>query len=136
MTRRTSLPLLPLLLAVAAASTGCSAGTTTQTNIVDMEGQGAAAATGKYNSTGPWDLKLTYDCTRQLGEKVPGATSGVSLTVYNADDQSEAFEHPESQWKGTRGNQVLHFKRSGPYSVAVDSKCDWHLVVVGTDPNS
>ena len=123
---------VPALLAAVLALTGCSGSVASQTDLVEVEGGAGVSGSGTFHATGSWDLKLTYDCAHQLAEKVPGATSGVHLTVYNADDQSEAFEHPEAQWKGAAGSQVLHFKRSGPYSVSVDSKCDWHLVVVDT----
>jgi hypothetical protein len=134
MTRRTLQTLL--LLATTAALAGCNSGVATQTDLVDTESGAGVAGSGTFKATGSWDLKLSYDCTRQLAEKVPGAASGIQLTVYNGDDQSEAFEHPESHWKGAHGNQVLHFKRSGPYSVAVDSKCDWRLVVIDTSGKS
>jgi hypothetical protein len=125
-----------LLVAAAAALAGCNSGVATQTDLVDVESGGGVIGTGKFDATGTWDLKVAYDCTHQLSEHVPGATNGVSLTVYNADDQSEAFEHPESQWKGSQGTQLLHFKRPGPYSVAVDSTCDWHLVIIDTSGTS
>lgn len=133
MTRRwlRALPILAVLFVA-----GCTTGTATTTNLVDVQGADGVAGTGKFDTLGAWDLKLTYDCSRQLDEKVPGASTGVSLTVYNADDQSEAFEHPESQWKGAEGTQRLHFTRPGPYSVAVDSKCDWHVTVVDSGGNS
>jgi hypothetical protein len=134
MTRRMVQPLL--LLASALALAGCNTGVATHTDLVDVESGAGVAGSGTFKAPGTWDLKLSYDCTRQLAENVPGAAAGIGLTVYNADDQSEAFEHPQSQWKATHGNQLLHFKRSGPYSVAVDSKCDWHLVVVDTSANS
>ena len=133
--KRRMLPPL-LLLASVLALAGCNSGVATQTDLVDVESGAGVAGSGMFKAAGTWDLKLSYDCTRQLSENVPGANAGVSLTVYNGDDQSEAFEHPESQWKSPKGNQVLHFKRSGPYSVAVDSKCDWHLVVVDTSGNT
>jgi hypothetical protein len=125
-----------LLLAATWALTACNGGVTTQTDLLTLESGAGVSGTGKFHVTGSWDIKLTYDCSRQLAEKVSGAADGVSLTVYNADDQSEAFEHPESQWKGARGSQVLHFKRIGPYSVTVDSKCDWRLAVVDNGANS
>ncbi len=134
--RRRRLAALLLLLLLTGALSGCNGGVAAKTDIVDVESGAGVAGSGKFDATGPWDLTLSYDCSRQLAEKVPGAANGVTLTVYNADDQSEAFEHPESVWKDARGNRALHFQRPGPYWIAVDSRCDWHLLVAGSGDNS
>jgi hypothetical protein len=78
---------------------------------------------------GAWDLRYQWDCTRAREEGVPDA-SGFDVTIFNADDDTTAFEHPQASRSGGNGTGVLHYRRSGIYYLDVQTQCDWSVAVV------
>jgi hypothetical protein len=71
----------------------------------------------------------SWDCSRQASERVSGVDR-FDMIVYNSDDMSTAFEHPEVHRTGRKGGATLHFTTPGEYNAAVDTVCDWHLQAV------
>jgi hypothetical protein len=120
---------LALLLAAAWALSAC--GPTQQINFVDMDSGQNRSTSAPFNPTGTWDMTYSWDCKRQHSEGIKDLDR-LSLTVYNSDDDSTAFETPEVSVKGSSGKSTVHYKRSGWYYITIDSPCDWRLQAVDT----
>lgn len=94
--------------------------------VVSSSGNGNTA---RFAPVGAWDLSYSWDCAKAISEGIPGV-QGIDAVIYNSDDQSTAFEHPEVTGKAVRGKGVLHYKRGGDYFVGLQTRCDWTIDVV------
>lgn len=89
----------------------------------------ANSDTARFAPPGAWDLAYSWDCAHADSEGLPGI-QGIDAVIYNSDDQSTAFEHPEVINKAPRGKGVLHYQRGGDYYVHLETRCDWTIDVV------
>jgi hypothetical protein len=130
------------LLFVCVAGLACNTQLLTQTNVLDEDSSLSGSTTGfttaSFSVASTWDLTYTYDCRRQLTEKLVGA-NGFEVIVYNADDRipntdlsSGNSEHPDTVVVGKKGSSTIHFKRGGTFYLKVASLCDWRVSVVDT----
>lgn len=120
-----------LVAFVLAAWCVTACGTQQEIRYVDMDSASHRGGSGNFNPLGSWDMKYTWNCARQHSENLRDLDR-LDLTVYNADDDSTAFEHPEVHVTGAKGGATLHYQRSGWYYITIDSPCDWKLLVVDT----
>jgi hypothetical protein len=109
----------------------CACGAQQQIRYVDMDSASHRTGTGNFHPVGSWDMKYSWDCARQHSENLKDLDR-LNLTVYNADDDSTAFEHPELHVTGTKGGATLHYQRAGWYYATIESPCDWKLQVIDT----
>ena len=129
------------LAAVAVAAvllSGCSLKFASQSEILvtdSTQSAGTPNSTGNFTTTGSWDLKINWDCSKQRSEGLAGA-NGFAMTVYNADDTSTDSEHPHLQVQGNKGGRDLRFKRAGTFYVGVETSCDWNLKVFSASGTS
>ena len=130
MTRRLLTTAAAVLMAFAVG--GCNAQLLTQSNILDLDSNQMVDPTGNFTLAGSWELKFNYDCSKQHSEGMAGLDR-VDLIVYNSDDNSTNFEHPEVHLTGRKQNEVLKFKRGGTFHVYIDTQCDWRLSVIDTN---
>ena len=85
--------------------------------------------TGRFQPAGAWTLEYSWNCKREQSEGISGA-QGLSVAVYNSDDDSLAAEHPQLSSGRSVGNGVLHFMRSGDYYISMQTQCDWNVSIV------
>ena len=107
----------------------CNGNLLATSQILDVDSTQGIDPTGNFAVNGAWELKYSWDCARQASEQVADINR-FGLIVYNSDDDSTDYEHPELHLKGPRGGATLRFSRGGEFYVSVDSPCDWRLQVV------
>jgi hypothetical protein len=115
-----------VILGAAVILGGCSAQALSSARVMDIDSAQGVNPTGNFTMAGKWDLNYHFDCSKQRSEGINNA-KGFSMIVYNSDDASAAFEHPELKVRATSGGETLHFHRGGTYRVAIDSLCDWRI---------
>lgn len=117
---------------IAVCATLCLAGCNTQAlsaaEVLSVDSSQGVDPTGNFTVLGHWGLAYAFDCSREQSEGVAGADR-FAMSVYNADDQSLASEHPQVSAISRKGGTTMHFARGGTYFVQVDSACDWRLSV-------
>jgi hypothetical protein len=97
--------------------------------ILDLSASGAQN-TAPFTTRTAWDLTYSWDCATQKSRGVPEADR-FGFALYNADDDSLAAQQGQTARTGRSGSGTLHYSRSGPYYVQVNSVCDWRLQVLG-----
>jgi hypothetical protein len=117
------------LLVLCTGLVGCSSSAKTGDVLAVFSNAAASGKTGRFDPAGAWDLEYTWDCHRARSEGLPGA-QGLDLVVYNSDDDTTAFEHPEARSNASGGKGVLHFQRPGDYYVGMQTRCDWDVSIV------
>ena len=110
---------------------GCSTGLLHSSVVLDTDS--TQLPPGQVVLPGAWTLKYSWDCSRQAVQGI-SQIDRFDLVVYNDDDFSTNFEHPELHLTGRRGGGTLDFKRGGAFKPVVDTPCDWTLKV--TDVSS
>ena len=125
--------LLSLLCAAAAAVSlaGCNTTLLSKSDILDIDSTLQVDPTGNFTVPGTWELHYSYDCSKQRSEGLADLNR-FDMIVYDSDDASTNFEHPELHLQGAKHSGVLNFKRGGTFYVFIDSRCDWKLSVVDT----
>ena len=124
-----------LRFALAALSTGvllssCSLGGSRSTILLDRDStSGASQTTSAFAVSGPWQIRYTFDCTKQNSEGVLNSDQ-FTVDVFNGDDNSTAYEHPQTTVVSVKRKGVLAFSTPGNYYLHVDTACDWTLQVV------
>jgi hypothetical protein len=119
------------IVAACLLMTACNLKFAGSTDLVNLDSTQSNNMSGNFTVPGTWDLKYSWDCSKQASQ---GATDidRFSMSIYNSDDDSTAFEHPDTTRKGRSGGETLHFKHSGQYYFTIDSPCDWQAKVVDT----
>ena len=107
---------------------GCGSAPPPGEDLYVLGGSGNAN-TARFAPAGAWDLDYSWDCAKATSEGISGI-QGIDAVIYNSDDQSTAFEHPEVSNKAPRGKGVLHYRRGGDYFVNLQTRCDWTIDVV------
>jgi len=110
---------------------GCNTQLLTRANILDLDSNSNVDPSGNFTAPGSWELHVTYDCSKQKSQGVADLNR-FDMIVYNSDDASSNFEHPEVHLTGPKHTQLLKFKRGGTFYIDIDSRCDWRLSVVDT----
>lgn len=109
---------------------GCNLGQTQSAILVDKDStSGTTQSTSPFTVTGPWQIKYTFDCTKENAEGVVDANQ-FTIDVFNGDDNSTAFEHPQTTFISVKRRGTLDFTTPGDYYLHVDTQCDWTLQVV------
>lgn len=119
---------LVVVACLGAVLAGCG-GASTNGDVIASFPVSGTGSTPHFIPPGAWELQYSWDCARVSAQEMPGA-HGIDLVVYNADDDSTSFEHPETQSTKTHGSGVLTYKRPGPYYVMAQTQCDWQVSVV------
>jgi hypothetical protein len=129
MTRR----LLGLLAAglMAVSVGGCNTQLLSKSDILDLDSNLHVDPSGNFTVPGTWELKYSYDCSKQKSEGLADLNR-YDMIIYNSDDQSTNFEHPEIHLTGSRHDEVLKFSRGGTFKIFIDTRCDWHFSVIDT----
>jgi hypothetical protein len=120
-----------LLVAATVLLAGCSLKFGQSNVLLDVDAASRMNPTDKFTVTGTWDLKYSWDCSKQISQGV-GDTSHFGMIIFNADDDTTAFENPETDRTGRSGHDTYHFKQPGAYYVKVNSSCDWRVQVTDT----
>jgi hypothetical protein len=107
---------------------GCSDRLLTSSVILDADSS-QGGPPGNFALPGRWDLKYSWDCSRQNSRMMSGSNQ-FGFVVYNTDDQSTAFQHPDFNGKGPTGVGTLHYDRGGEFQITIDSMCDWRVQVI------
>lgn len=109
---------------------GCGLGQSQSALLVDADStSGTTQSLSPFAVSGPWQLKYTFDCTKANSEGVLDADE-LTVDVFNGDDNSLAFEHPQTTLVSVQRRGALSFKTPGNYYVHVDTKCDWTMQVL------
>jgi hypothetical protein len=118
-------------LAAALLCTGMAAcaGAGSNGDAIALFNDDKSGDTGRFAPSGAWDLSYSWDCARAKAEGTLDA-HGLDLVVYNADDDSTAFENPEARSGATKGSAVLHYRRPGVYYVGLQTPCEWQVTVI------
>ena len=115
---------------VAFSLSACSSRAGAATYLLDVDSSAQQSGTFGYFTTGrAWDLKFSWDCSRQLSERMSDVNRFAITTLF-ADDGSASAEHPPLSLHGRKGGSTLHFHRQGIYSVLINSPCDWRAQVI------
>ena len=88
--------------------------------LLDHSGTGNASAT--FVATSSWDLRWSYDCSRN------GGTGIFVVDVYGAD-RTPDFKHPGVSEQGDRDSAVYRVPESGRFYLDVTTTCSWTLKV-------
>ena len=115
-----------MLLLVPLALSGC--GRQQAFELLDKPGSGYLDQSPAVNATGPWSVIYAYDCTGR------GATNGLTIEVYNAEDDTLIAEDPDAiiatAPHGQRKiNITQSYKHPGTFYFRVISGCSWRLQV-------
>ncbi|HXA29486.1 MAG TPA: hypothetical protein VN193_12175 [Candidatus Angelobacter sp.] len=109
---------------------GCSLGQAQSAILVDTDSTtGTAQSLAPFRVSGPWQVRYTFDCTKQNSEEVLNVNQ-FTLDVFNGDDNSTAFEHPQTTFVAVKRQGTLNFSTPGNYYLHVDTQCDWTLQAV------
>lgn len=109
---------------------GCNLGQAQSAILVDTDStSGTTRSVAPFTVNGPWQIKYSFDCSKQNSEGVLNANQ-FTLDVFNGDDNSTAFEHPQTTYVSVQRKGTLGFKTPGDYYLHVDTLCDWTLQVI------
>lgn len=101
--------------------------------VVDLDSGSHAITTGPFQVPGTWDVKYSWDCSKQHSEGLK-SLDRLELDVYNSDDDSTAFETPVINGTGSSGGSTVHYQRGGWYYINIACPCDWRLQVIDKRP--
>lgn len=123
------------LLAVAAcgvaviSTCACNTDLLQSAVVVDTDStSGNMRSIEPFTTTGPWQIKYNFDCTKQNAEQLTDINQ-FTVDVLNADDNSTAFEHPQTVVTSVKRTGTVSFQRPGRYYLYIDTRCDWTLQV-------
>jgi hypothetical protein len=109
---------------------GCSLGQSQSAILVDTDStNGTARSLAPFTVSGHWQIKYTFDCTKQNSEEVLNVNQ-FTVDVFNGDDNSTAFEHPQTTFVSVKRQGTLNFTTPGNYYLHVDTQCDWTVQVI------
>ncbi len=109
---------------------GCNLGQSQNAILVDKDSTtGTTQSLAPFTVLGPWQIRYTFDCTKQNSEEVLNVNQ-FTVDVFNGDDNSTAFEHPQTTFVSVKRQGTLHFTTPGNYYVHIDTECDWTLQVM------
>ena len=115
-----------ILALIVAAASGC--GRTQSFELMDRPGSGYLDKSPVVNVTGAWSVLYAYDCTGR------GSTNGLTIEVYNAEDDTLLAEDPDviisNAAHGQKKINILQkYKNPGTFYFRVISGCGWRLQV-------
>jgi len=109
---------------------GCNFGGAQSAILVDSDSTtGTTRSLAPFAVSGPWRIKYTFDCTKEISEGVLNVNQ-FTIDVFNGDDNSTAFEHPQTTLVSVKRQGTLNFTTPGNYYLHVDTQCDWTLQVI------
>jgi hypothetical protein len=109
---------------------GCGLSQSQTALLVDTDSTtGAARSLAPFTVPGAWQIKYTFDCTKQNSEELLDVNQ-FTIDVFNGDDNSTAFEHPQTTFVSVKRQGTLDFKTPGNYYLHTDTPCDWTLQVI------
>jgi hypothetical protein len=109
---------------------GCSLGQSQSAILVDTDSTtGSTQSLAPFTVSGHWQIKYTFDCTKQNSEEVLNVNQ-FTVDVFNGDDNSTAFEHPQTTFVSVKRRGTLDFTTPGNYYLHIDTQCDWTVQVV------
>jgi hypothetical protein len=127
---RSALRATATLAAAATLLCGCNLGQAQNAILVDADStKGPTQHIDPFTVRGAWQIKYTFDCTKQNSEGVLNADQ-FTIDVFDGDDNSTAFEHPQTTFVSVKRKGTLSFRTPGNYYLQVDTQCDWTLQVV------
>ena len=109
---------------------GCNLGQSQNAILVDKDSTtGTTQSLAPFTVSGPWQIKYTFDCTKQNSEELLNVNQ-FTVDVFNGDDNSTAFEHPQTTLVSVKRQGTLNFKTPGNYYLHIDTQCDWTLQAI------
>jgi hypothetical protein len=109
---------------------GCNLGQSQNALLVDTDSTtGATQSLAPFTVSGPWQIKYTFDCTKENSEELLNVNQ-FTIDVFNGDDNSTAFEHPQTTFVSVKQRGTLNFTTPGNYYLHIDTQCDWTLQVI------
>lgn len=94
------------------------------TTLLDVTGKGTHQ-TQKFTAAGDWDLHYSYDCTSF------DSTTGGNFQVYIYNGDGSPSDSSGVNELAVKGQSVTHEHSGGTFYLAMNSECDWHVVVKG-----
>lgn len=119
----------PTIAVTAAALLIAGCGHTLANSVVLDTDSSQVGEPGSFVVTGRWDLKYSWDCSRQHSERLTGLDT-FDMRIDNTEDMSGAADHPALDRTGAKGTGVLHFQHAGEYSVVLNTACDWRVQAI------
>jgi hypothetical protein len=109
---------------------GCNLGQSQSAVLVDTDStSGTARSLAPFAVSGLWQIKYTFDCTKANSEGLLNVNQ-FSVDVFNGDDNSTAFEHPQTTFVSVKRRGTLDFTTPGNYYLHIDTQCDWTVQVI------
>jgi hypothetical protein len=101
--------------------------------LLELDGIGSVDKTAWYTAANHWTLSYRWDCARARQRGNPNA-SGFQYTLFNADDDSTAFESPRVMATGVNGTGEVDYATAGQYYLQISTACEWRVSAVPTNP--
>ena len=111
-----------------AAAAACGGAPEQNAQLLDLEGRGSNDRLPEFSPRADWDLWYSYDCTARQ------TSSGFTITLYNADDDSLIEEDsPTIDAKAEEGEKkedvIVHYDQPGRFYIGISSGCEWRVQV-------
>jgi hypothetical protein len=112
------------------ALSGCDLGLSQSAILVDTDSTSATTTTTTpFTVSGPWQVKYNVDCTKANSQGLLNINE-FTINTFNGDDNSTAFEHPQTRIISVKRQGTMNFTTPGRYYLHVDTRCDWTLQVL------
>ncbi len=118
-----------LAVAVIAATSACGSAKPVSYDLLNVSSSSNAMMTDSFTAHSTWSLTYQWDCAKARVRGNPNA-SGFGYVLYNADDDSTAYETPKVDRHGTKGNGTVPYQTPGQYYLQISTPCEWQVTAV------